>query len=312
MPIAPTTKEISHPFGEKRWKRYHNGIDYKVDPGTPVKASADGIVIRSTMHEPREKIFTFRTGDKVRTERKFTGSYGNVIIIYHGRGGEQLKHTYTLYAHLDHRSVRKNEKVKEGQMIATAGRSGTKQGFYDHKGGYTLHFEVLQSKKELDWIKTGSLDFRCTSETWRIDPERFFNRSFLVLWVEVVGEFFDSKRSDHYNRNIGREVYRSEIWDIRNEKKGWEKKGYMASRYHRQGKESQLYHWKYVNEDGREAILDNDYNLVKSSLNKGTYNYGKGPMHVPLDMAPYIILGNTPDDPSSWYQRILGTYHTQE
>ncbi len=314
MPIAPTTKEISHPFGEKRGNIYHNGIDYDVPEGTPVKASADGIVVRSTEHEPREVLLTFRWNDNVRTEKKFTGSYGNVIIIYHGQDIKTLKHTYTLYAHLDHRSVRANETVKEGQMIATAGRSGTRQGFYNHKGGYTLHFEVLQSKKELDWIKTGDFDHRSTSETWRIDPEKFFSRSFGVVWVETGGNFFDSWRKHHYSRNAKNFVDRSEIKDMKVEKKGWRKIGFLFSRYHRQGKEIELYHWKYVNKDGREAILDNDGNLIMDSLNGATYNYGKGYFeHFYKDMIPYVIWGNAPtDDPTSWYHRIYGTYHTKK
>ena len=53
MPIAPTTKKVTHPFGENRGVRRHNGIDYDVEKGTPVKASADGIVLRSTYHEPK-------------------------------------------------------------------------------------------------------------------------------------------------------------------------------------------------------------------------------------------------------------------
>ena len=65
-------------------------------------------------------------------------------------------------------------------MIGTVGNSGTKQGFYNKKGGYKLHFEVLQSKEELDWVSSGPLDFRCTSETWRIDPECFLGRPFGV------------------------------------------------------------------------------------------------------------------------------------
>jgi hypothetical protein len=311
MPIAPTTKKVTHPFGENRGKRRHNGIDYDVVLGTPVKASADGVVVRSTMHEPRETTLTFRWNNNVRTEKKFTGSYGNVIIIYHGQGGKKPKHTYTLYAHLDHRSVRANEKVKEGQMIGTAGRSGTRQGFYNHKGGYTLHFEVLQSKEELTWLKTGSLDFRCVSETWRINPERFFRRSVDVVWIEVVGNFFDSKRQGHFSRNKHNIVDRSKIEDIINEKKGWDKKGFLSSRYHRQGSEKQLYHWKYVNKDGREAILDNERNLIIDSLNGGTYNFGKNCFtHIYRDWIPYVIWGNTTKDPTSSTQRLYGTYHT--
>jgi murein DD-endopeptidase MepM/ murein hydrolase activator NlpD len=94
MPIAPTTKKISRIFGKSRGKRRHNGIDYDVEKGTPVKASADGIVVRSTMHEPTERIVLKKQVDNMgEKEKKFFGSYGNVIIIYHGQDLKKLKHT---------------------------------------------------------------------------------------------------------------------------------------------------------------------------------------------------------------------------
>ena len=197
--------------------------------------------------------------------------------------------------------------------MATAGNSGTREGFYNKKGGYNLHFEVLESKEELKWIKTGDLNFQFAEEYWRIDPERFFSRSFGVVWVESSGNLFDSWRKHHYSRNAKNFVNRSEINDMKAEKKGWEKIGFILSRVHRQGSEKELYHWKYVNEDGREAILDNNDNLIMDSLNGATYNYGKNLLsHAGKDWLPYIIWGNTDKDPSEWYHRIYGTYHTEE
>jgi hypothetical protein len=314
MPIAPTTKKISHPFGENRGKRRHNGIDYDVDPGTPVKASADGIVVRSTNHEPSERLVLKKQVNNMgEKEKKFFGSYGNVIIIYHGQDLKKLKHTYTLYAHLDHRSVRANERVKEGQMIATAGNSGTSHGYYGKKGGYNLHFEVLESSAVLKWVKTGPLDHYFASESKRIDPERFFRRSCEVVWLEKAGNFFALLKHLHYIRNTFNDIDPSEIKDIINEKKGWKKLGFFKSRLHKQGSAKELYHWKYKNKDGREAVLDNDEKLVTGSLNKGTYNYGSGPEHAFQDWLPYIIWGNTrDDDPTSWFHRLWGTYHTKE
>ena len=174
---APTAGVINHAFREKRSYGLHNGIDYKADPGTPVKASLGGMVYRSIYHEPREVLLTFRWNDNVNKERKFTGSYGNVIIIYHGLDVWSLMHTYTLYAHLEKRSVKKDDLVNQNQLIGTIGNSGTREGFYNKKGGYKLHFEALQSNVKLKWVSSGPLDHRSTSETWRIDPEKFLSRS---------------------------------------------------------------------------------------------------------------------------------------
>ncbi len=45
MPKAPVPGSISHKFGEDRRTTKHNGVDYPVEKGTPVKASASGRVV---------------------------------------------------------------------------------------------------------------------------------------------------------------------------------------------------------------------------------------------------------------------------
>ncbi len=101
MPVAPVPGPISHEFGEDRRTRTHNGVDYAVDKGTPVKASASGRVVAATFLNPKED----KIVENGKEKKKFTGAYGNVIVIYHGRNIETSTHTYTLYAHLDERSV---------------------------------------------------------------------------------------------------------------------------------------------------------------------------------------------------------------
>jgi hypothetical protein len=63
----------------------------------------------------------------------------------------------------------------------------------------------------------------------------------------------------------------------------------------------------YTNEDGREAVFDKDGNLVSNSYNKGSYNYA--PYNRPiekflLDIVPWLQLGNTRDDPTSFNERL--------
>jgi murein DD-endopeptidase MepM/ murein hydrolase activator NlpD len=83
----------------------------------------------------------------------------------------------------------KYDYVKEGQIIGTSGRSGTSQGYYDRKGGYELHFEVIQSYKELDWVRTGPLDFHSVSEDKRTDPEIFLSHSSSRYAIEYKGKY---------------------------------------------------------------------------------------------------------------------------
>jgi hypothetical protein len=66
---------------------------------------------------------------------------------------------------------------------------------------------------------------------------------------------------------------------------------------------------KYVSPGGHyEAVYDRNGKLVTDPLNEGTYNYGS-PLdnkwtHFKDDMVPYYLWGNSPDDPTSWYERL--------
>lgn len=95
--------------------RPHSGIDYGCPDGTPILASADGIVRLAT----------------------FEGNgYGKYIIIEHENQNA------TLYAHLQGRNVRENQKVKQGDVIGISGNSGNSTGPH-------LHFEAR--KVWYDW-----------------------------------------------------------------------------------------------------------------------------------------------------------------
>ncbi|MBV6494633.1 MAG: hypothetical protein LDLANPLL_02667 [Turneriella sp.] len=93
------------PFTEKR--KFHKGIDIGVPVGTPVVASADGVV-------------TF-VGKK--------GGYGNTVLVRHRNG------YLTLYGHLSKFAVKKGVRVKQGQKIAYSGKTGRATGPH-------VHFEV--------------------------------------------------------------------------------------------------------------------------------------------------------------------------
>ncbi|MGH7565844.1 MAG: M23 family metallopeptidase [Gemmatimonadota bacterium] len=94
-----------HPRGGD--ERFHAGLDLRAPQGTPVYASADGIVSAS----------------------ESSGAYGNMVIVDHA-GGLQ-----TLYAHHQRNLVRVGDAVRRGQPVALVGHTGNATG--DH-----LHFEV--------------------------------------------------------------------------------------------------------------------------------------------------------------------------
>jgi murein DD-endopeptidase MepM/ murein hydrolase activator NlpD len=100
---------LASPFGH-RWGRFHRGLDIAARVGAPVMACADGRVV-----------FT--------GSRKRFRSYGNTVLIDHGKG------VYTYYAHLNRILVARNQKVRGGQRIGLVGNSGRSTGPH-------LHLEV--------------------------------------------------------------------------------------------------------------------------------------------------------------------------
>ena len=119
--IKPTIGNYSiHDFGMRRHpilgiRRFHHGIDFNCDYGTPVRSPGNGKVV----------IVERRAG------------FGLVIEIDHGFGYR------TIYAHLSKAMVKKGEKIKRGQTLAKSGNSGLSTGPH-------LHYEVHHDGISLD------------------------------------------------------------------------------------------------------------------------------------------------------------------
>lgn len=88
-----------------RWGRMHRGIDIANGVGTPIYASADGIVERAGWNR---------------------GGYGNVVDIRHPDG------SMTRYAHNSRILVRVGQRVEQGQTIAAMGSTGFSTGPHSH------------------------------------------------------------------------------------------------------------------------------------------------------------------------------------
>ncbi len=104
-----------HPISKK--KKFHRGIDFRANRGTPVYATADGIV---SFVQPRN-----------------IGGFGRVIKIQHNFGFE------TTYAHLNKTNVKIGDIVKKNQQIALSGNSGRSSGPH-------LHYEIKYANKVLN------------------------------------------------------------------------------------------------------------------------------------------------------------------
>ncbi|OUW79023.1 MAG: hypothetical protein CBD77_03370 [bacterium TMED217] len=94
---------------------FHNGIDIVAKQGTPIKASASGLVVFSG----------------------WTYEMGNQVILYHGDG------YFTHYGHNQQNLKFQLDIVKRGEVIGLVGNSGVSSGPH-------LHFEIWKDKKSID------------------------------------------------------------------------------------------------------------------------------------------------------------------
>ena len=121
--IYPTTNtQISAGYPNYSNGSYHGGVDFPVATGTPVGASADGVVVISKALKNSDGSYR---------------SYGEYVVIDHGSG------IRTYYCHLSQRLVSEGQTVKQGQVIGKSGSTGNSTGPH-------LHFEVRVNNTRVD------------------------------------------------------------------------------------------------------------------------------------------------------------------
>jgi len=98
-----------------RWGRMHKGTDFAAPHGTPIYATADGVVIHAG----------------------WQSGYGRMVKIKHEFGIE------TRYAHNSKLFVKKGQRVSRGQKIAAMGNTGRSTGTH-------LHYEVRVGGKAVN------------------------------------------------------------------------------------------------------------------------------------------------------------------
>lgn len=110
--IAPVRGILTDSYGIRRdpFNRKvtsHSGVDISTNSGVPIKAPADGIVVKAN----------------------WASGYGQVIYVSHGYGYS------TRYGHLSKIAVKAGQKVKRGDTIGYVGSTGRSTGPH-------LHYEV--------------------------------------------------------------------------------------------------------------------------------------------------------------------------
>ena len=98
--------------------KLHPGLDFTAPAGTPIYATADGIIE-----------FAGNRGD----------GYGNNVIINHGFGYK------TLYGHMYRIKTRSGQRVKRGEVIGWVGSTGKSTGPH-------CHYEVIKNGNKIDPI----------------------------------------------------------------------------------------------------------------------------------------------------------------
>ncbi len=112
----PVQGKIISSFGPRSDGTHNDGVNLAVPMGTDVHAAEEGTVAYA--------------GSELK-------GYGNLVLIRHENGW------VTAYAHSEELLVKRGDRVKRGQIIAKAGKSGS----VDQP---QVHFEVRQGQKPMD------------------------------------------------------------------------------------------------------------------------------------------------------------------
>lgn len=126
LPLPPDQFVLTSPFGNRvspftRTADFHKGLDLSAPIGTPIYATADGVVTFAGRYPISHSVNWWR--------------FGNVVTIKHA------DRFITIYAHCDTVRVKSGQKVKQGQVIATVGNTGWSTNAH-------LHYEVRSDMEQ--------------------------------------------------------------------------------------------------------------------------------------------------------------------
>ncbi len=141
-------------------KRFHLGLDLSANVGTPVFATADGVI---------------------ELARKSNKGYGNMLKIDHSFG------FMTLYAHLNKINVKTGQFVQKGDLIAWSGNSGLSTGPH-------LHYEVRFLGRALN--PSHFITWTLTNFDEIFEKEKTISWSELIKVIEHATESYALLTSD--------------------------------------------------------------------------------------------------------------------
>jgi murein DD-endopeptidase MepM/ murein hydrolase activator NlpD len=169
----PHAGKVLNGFGP-RGRRFHKGVDIKLNTGDPVKAAFDGVV-RIALSGRR--------------------GFGKLVVIRHYNGFE------TYYAHLSKILVKPGEKVKAGDLIGLGGSTGRSRGPH-------LHFEIRYYDQAIDpekmiCFETGDLKQECVYIT-----REFLKTRTRLTAKSPVGDSLVGAHEVYYTVRKGDSLYK--------------------------------------------------------------------------------------------------------
>jgi murein DD-endopeptidase MepM/ murein hydrolase activator NlpD len=120
LPVPSDKFVLTSPFGNRvspftRAADFHKGLDLSAPTGTPIYATADGVVTFAGRYPISQSVAWWR--------------FGNVVVIKHA------DRFVTIYAHCDTVRVHAGQNISQGEVIATVGSTGWSTNAH-------LHYEV--------------------------------------------------------------------------------------------------------------------------------------------------------------------------
>lgn len=120
LPLQADQFVLTSPFGMRispftRASDFHKGLDLSAPTGTPITATADGVVSFAGRYPLSQSVAWWR--------------FGNVVVVNHS------DRFITIYGHCDTVKVHAGQTIKQGEVIATVGSTGWSTNSH-------LHYEI--------------------------------------------------------------------------------------------------------------------------------------------------------------------------
>ncbi len=162
LPVPGDQFVLTSPFGNRispftRAADFHKGLDLSAATGTPVTATADGVVSFAGRYPISQSVAWWR--------------FGNVVVINHS------DRFITIYGHCDTVKVKAGQTVKQGEAIATVGSTGWSTNSH-------LHYEIRSDLEEPGVYKPVDPRIYILNYTWN-------NEATLLMRARTVKEYKD-------------------------------------------------------------------------------------------------------------------------